>query len=85
MDPETGDFDIDIIESGVSNSQRNRLQTIKQLIDQIAGDNDSAEIEELLENAEEEGMQKDQAEEIIERLKREGELFEPEQGHVQKI
>lgn len=85
MDPETGDFDIDIIESGVSNSQRNRLQTVKQLIDQLAGDNDSAEIEEVLESAEEEGMEKDQAEEIIERLKREGELFEPEQGHVQKI
>jgi replicative DNA helicase Mcm len=85
MDPETGDFDIDIIESGVSNSQRNRLQTVKQLIDQLAGDDDSAEIEEVLENAEEEGMEKEQAEEIIERLKREGELFEPEQGHVQKI
>jgi replicative DNA helicase Mcm len=85
MDPETGDFDIDIIESGVSNSQRNRLQTIKQLIDQLAGEDDSAEIEEVLEQAEEEGMEKDQAEEIIERLKREGELFEPQQGHVQKI
>ncbi|MFB6100026.1 MAG: LAGLIDADG family homing endonuclease [Candidatus Nanohalobium sp.] len=85
MDPETGEFDIDIIESGVSNSQRNRLQTIKQLIDQLAGDDDSAEIEEVLEHAEDEGMEKEQAEEIIERLKREGELFEPEQGHVQKI
>ena len=85
MDPETGEFDIDIIESGVSNSQRNRLQTVKQLIDQLAGDDNSAEIEEVLEHAEDEGMEKDQAEEIIERLKREGELFEPEQGHVQKI
>jgi replicative DNA helicase Mcm len=85
MDPETGDFDIDIIESGVSNSQRNRLQTIKQLIDQLAGDDDSAEIEEVLEHAEEEGIEEDKAEEIIERLKREGELFEPQQGHVQKI
>lgn len=85
MDPETGEFDIDIIESGVSNSQRNRLQKIKQLIDQLAGEDNSAEIEEVLEEAEEEGMEKDQAEEIIERLKREGELFEPQQGHVQKI
>jgi replicative DNA helicase Mcm len=85
MDPETGDFDIDIIESGVSNSQRNRLQTLKKLIDQLAGDDDSAEIEEVLEHAEEEGMEKDQAEEIIERLKREGELFEPQQGYIQKI
>ena len=85
MDPETGEFDIDIIESGVSNSQRNRVQTIKQLVEQLAGDDDAAEIEEVLENAEEEGMEKDQAEEVIERLKREGELFEPQQGHIQKI
>ncbi|MFB6158069.1 MAG: LAGLIDADG family homing endonuclease [Candidatus Nanohalobium sp.] len=85
VDPETGDFDIDIIESGVSNSQRNRLQTIKQLIDQLAGDDDSAEIEEVLENAEDEGIEKEKAEEIIEKLKREGELFEPQQGHIQKI
>ena len=85
MDPETGDFDIDIIESGVSNSQRNRLQTIKQLIDQLAGDDDSAEIEEVIEQAQEEGLEEDKVEEIIEKLKREGELFEPQQGHIQKI
>ncbi|QGA80745.1 replicative DNA helicase Mcm [Candidatus Nanohalobium constans] len=85
MDPETGDFDIDIIESGVSNSQRNRLQTIKQLIDTLAGDDDSAEIEEVLEHAQEDGIEEDKAEEIIEKLKREGELFEPQQGHIQKI
>jgi len=29
VDPETGEFDIDMMESGVSGSQRNRLQTIK--------------------------------------------------------
>ena len=85
MDPETGDFDIDIIESGVSNSQRNRLQTIKQLIDTLAGDDDSAEIEEVIEQAQEEGLEEDKVEEIIEKLKREGELFEPQQGHIQKI
>ena len=85
MDPETGDFDIDIIESGVSNSQRNRLQTIKQLIDTLAGDDDSAEIEEVIEQAQEDGLEEDKVEEIIEKLKREGELFEPQQGHIQKI
>ena len=85
VDPETGDFDIDMIESGVSSSQRNRLQMIKQLIDELAGDDDSAEIEAVLEAAESEGVEEGKAEEIIEKLKREGELFEPKQGFIQKI
>mgnify|MGYP002761751388 FL=1 len=85
MDPETGDFDIDRIESGVSSSQRNRIQTIKHLIDQLAGDDESAEIEEVIEKAESEDINSEKTEEVIEKLKREGELFEPKQGFIQKI
>ena len=85
MDPETGDFDIDRIESGVSSSQRNRIQTIKHLIDELSGDEDSAEIEEVIERAEAEDITPDKTEEVIEKLKREGELFEPKQGFIQKI
>ncbi len=85
MDPETGDFDIDRIESGVSSSQRNRIQTIKHLISELSGDDDSAEIEEVIERAEAEDITPDKTEEVIEKLKREGELFEPKQGFIQKI
>ena len=85
MDPETGDFDIDRIESGVSSSQRNRIQTIKHLIDELSGDDNSAEIEEVIERAESEDITPEKTEKVIEKLKREGELFEPKQGFVQKI
>ncbi len=84
VDPETGEFDADIIESGVSSSQRNRLQSVKHIINNLAGD-DEAEIEEVLERAEEEGFDREEAEEVIERLKRDGELYEPKQGYIQKI
>lgn len=85
VDPETGEFDIDRIESGVSSSQRNRVQTIKHIIGQVSGSSDSAPIEDVLDEAEEEGINRDKAEEVIENLKRDGELFEPKQGQVQKI
>ena len=85
MDPETGDFDIDRIESGVSSSQRNRIQMIKHLIDELAGEDGSAEIEAVIEAAESEDIGAEKTEEVIEKLKREGELFEPKQGFVQKI
>ena len=84
VDPETGEFDADIIESGVSSSQRNRLQSVKRIIDDLAGDSE-AEIEEVLEKADEEGFDKEQAEDVIDRLKRDGELYEPKQGYIQKI
>ncbi|MFP4038264.1 MAG: minichromosome maintenance protein MCM [Candidatus Nanohaloarchaea archaeon] len=85
MDPETGDFDIDRIESGVSSSQRNRIQTIKHLIDGLADDDGSAEIEQVIEEASDEGIDPEKTEEVIDKLKREGELFEPKQGFIQKI
>ena len=84
VDPETGEFDADIIESGVSSSQRNRLQSVKHIINNLAGD-DEAEIEEVLDRAEEEGFGREEAEDVIERLKRDGELYEPKQGYIQKI
>lgn len=84
VDPETGDFDIDRIETGTSTSERNRLQTVKRIIKEMAGDGE-AEIEEVLEEAEDQGIGRDKAEEVINRLKRDGELFEPKQGFIQKI
>jgi replicative DNA helicase Mcm len=84
VDPETGEFDADIIESGVTSSERNRLQSVKRLIDEMAGD-DEVQIDEVLDRAEDEGFDRDQAEDVIERLKRDGELYEPKQGFIQKI
>ncbi len=85
VDPETGDYDIDMIESGVSGSQRNRLQTVKQIIRSAGGDDDPVEVEKIIETAEEQGLEKDKAEEIINRLKREGDLWEPQPGHIQQV
>jgi len=85
VDPETGEFDIDMMESGVSGSQRNRLQTIKQIIESETGDDESVEIERVVEKAAENDIPEDKAEEVINRLKRDGELFEPEQGKIQRV
>lgn len=85
VDPETGDFDADIMEGQPSSSQRSRLQTIKRIIDELASDGDPAEFEEVIEKAVDEGLDEDKVEEIIDKLKREGELFEPKKGFIQKI
>ncbi len=85
VDPETGEYDIDMVESGVSGSQRNRQQTVKQIINEATDRQTAIEIEEVLDRADDQGVDRQKAEEIINRMQREGDLFEPEQGKVQKI
>jgi replicative DNA helicase Mcm len=85
VDPETGEFDADIIESGVSGSERNRQQTIKHIIDSNTDKNSAMDIETVLDKAEDSDIDRQKAEEIIEKMQRQGELFEPEQGKVKKL
>jgi replicative DNA helicase Mcm len=85
VDPETGDYDADIMEGKPSSSQRNRLQTMKKIISDLGGDEEAVKTQEVVEMAEEADIPEEKAEEIINKLKSEGELFEPQQGSIQKI
>ncbi|MFB6209050.1 MAG: LAGLIDADG family homing endonuclease [Candidatus Nanohaloarchaea archaeon] len=84
VDPETGEFDIDVVESGVTSSQRNRAQTIKHILKQMAGD-ESVQMEDVLDEAESEGLDREKAEKMIKQLMRDGEVFEPEPGKVKMM
>lgn len=85
IDPETGQIDIDILQTGISSSKRNKISIILQIIDEAAKKGQKTlPIEELVAEAEK-NMEKRQAEEIIEKLKREGEIFEPKTGFIQKV
>ena len=85
LDPETGMLDIDRIETGVSSSQRNKIKLILSVIEEMQKENPDrmVPISDIIAAAEEQGI--DDAEEIIERLKRDGEIFEPKSGFVRKI
>ncbi len=85
MDPETGKLDIDRLESGISANQRNKIRIILDLIESMQKDSDDKTvlIDDVLAAAEEQGIK--DAMEIIQKMKREGELFEPKMGRVRKI
>ena len=85
IDPETGRFNIDRLESGTTSTQRNRLATIMKIITdmQNASDERMVPLEDVIAAAEEQGIAN--AEEILNKLKKEGELFEPKQGFIKKI
>ncbi|MBP1987971.1 LAGLIDADG family homing endonuclease [Halolamina salifodinae] len=83
VDPETGEFDADVVETGTTKSQRDRIKSVKALIGDIEEEYDEgAPIEEVLDRAGEVGMDEDKAEKEIESLRKKGELYEPVQGHL---
>ncbi len=83
VDPETGQFDADVIETGQSKTQRDRIKNLKQLIKDIEDDyEEGAPVEEVLERADEIGLDRSKAEQELEKLRRRGEVYEPRQDHV---
>ncbi|MFO8116326.1 MAG: LAGLIDADG family homing endonuclease [Halorubrum sp.] len=83
VDPETGQFDADVVETGTSKSQRDRIKNIKGLIADIEAEyEEGAPVEEVLDRAGEIGMDQGKAEGEIEKLRTKGEVYEPKQGHL---
>ncbi|MFB6122087.1 MAG: LAGLIDADG family homing endonuclease [Haloferacaceae archaeon] len=83
VDPETGQFDADVVETGTSKSQRDRIKNLKQLIADIEEDyEEGAPVDKVLERADEIGMDRSRAEDEIEKLKTRGELYEPNTDHL---
>jgi len=86
MDPETGEFDADMIESGTPQSQRDKIHSILDIIEKICNEKEEdadadraiAKMDEIIENAEEIGMDGDEVESRVNKLAREGqEIYSP--------
>ncbi len=85
IDPETGKIDIDRITTGVTTSQRSKLHLIKEIIIELDAQIGKAiPIEDLIKVAKERGIDESQAEEFIEKMKKDGDLFEPRYGFISK-
>ncbi|WP_256546018.1 LAGLIDADG family homing endonuclease [Halobellus inordinatus] len=84
MDPETGEFDADIVETGTSKNQRDRIKDIKHLIEELEDEyEEGAPVDEVIERAGGDlGLEESKAEDEIENLKRKGELYEPRQNYL---
>ena len=86
VDPETGEFDADVVETGQSKTQRDRIKNVKSLIGEIESEYDEgAPIETILDRAEEVGMERSQAEHEIEKLRRQGDVYEPTTDHLRTV
>ena len=83
VDPETGQFDADVIETGRSKTQRDRIKSIRALIREIETEyEDGAPMEEVVRRAGEAGIDESKVEHEIEKLRQRGEVYEPATGHL---
>lgn len=83
VDPETGQLDVDVIETGSSKTQRDRIKTVRTLIAEVSSDYEQgAPVDEVLERAEDIGIEPSKAEHEIDKLRDRGEAYEPSTGHL---
>jgi replicative DNA helicase Mcm len=76
---EDGTIDTDIISTGLGSSQRDRIWTIIEIIKNIQG-TDGASIDDITRLAEEQGVPISKVTEDLERLKRDGRIYERFEG-----
>jgi replicative DNA helicase Mcm len=80
MDPETGELDADIVETGNSKSQRDRIKNLKAIIDDLSDYDSGATKDEILELAMDLDMGKNQTLHELEKLEHKGEVYQPSNG-----
>lgn len=86
VDPETGELDIDLAFSGTSKRQRDRIWTMKKIIEELEDISENgAPEEEVIRRAESEGIDEAKAKEILSKLKINGEIFSPKFGFYRLV
>lgn len=76
-DPETGELDIDAASGNTSHSQRDRVERLKGIVGELSSAKTAADRDNVLETAEQAGIERGKAEKEIEKLKQKGELYSP--------
>ncbi len=82
MDRETGKFDIDIITTGISHSQHDRMRSLMDIIQRLCNEakDGNAARGDIVREAEIDGLESSKVEEALDRLKRNGQIYEPVHG-----
>ncbi len=87
VDPDTGAFDIDVIASGTSKSQRDRIKMIKEIIKMVGEKHPGgkAPLEEVYEEAANQQIDRQHVEDLISKMRRSGDLIKPDKEHVKVV
>jgi len=86
VDTETGELDIDRIVTGITATTRNRIVNVREIIRELEPRFDgNVPIADIIDAAKEKGLDPIKVEEIIEKMRRDGELFEPKSGILRRL
>ncbi|MBW2984923.1 minichromosome maintenance protein MCM [Candidatus Woesearchaeota archaeon] len=86
FDKETGKIDIDRIATGITASQRGHIITIKDIISELENKvGKTIPIDDIMDEARNREIAEEKVEEVLEKLKRSGDIFEPRRGFIQKL
>ena len=78
-------FDIDIIATGISHSQRERMRILLDIIDQLTRGGESPSEDDILAEADGFNIERGQAKEVLARLVSDGRIYTPKAGHYRVI
>jgi replicative DNA helicase Mcm len=86
-DSETGKIDIDRLSSRITATQRGGISVIKETISSIEEQLGSKVIpvENIVEAAKAKNISQEQVDEVLEKLRRSGDIFEPKKGFIQRL
>ena len=86
MDTETGAIDIDRIVTGITTSTRNKIHTVQEILRELEGRYGSnIPLQDVIDAAKDRGLDESKTEEIIEKMRRNGEIFEPKHGILRRM
>ena len=83
FDTESKKLDIDRMEGSVAGTQRSKIRILLDIVDKLEKEMKEVLIEDVGAQAEDEGITEWQ--ELVQKLKREGLLYEPKSGHLRKV
>jgi replicative DNA helicase Mcm len=82
VDPETDEFDADVVETGTSKTQKNRIKNVKDVVSELETEYDNgAPKEEVLKLCVEKGLNAEKAKHEIGKLLDKGEIYQPQHDH----
>ncbi len=83
FEPETGLIDVDRSEGATTSKERSKIRIVMEIIDELSKKSKEIPLSGIQKAAKKEGIE--EIDDMVEKLKREGMLFEPNPGYVQKV
>ncbi|MCA9477627.1 MAG: minichromosome maintenance protein MCM [Nanoarchaeota archaeon] len=84
LDPDTGKLDIDRITTGVTASQRNHIVIVREVINDLSKQHKQIPEEDIVKECELKGLEEAKVEEVLAKLSRTGDIYQPKRGFYSK-